>query len=110
MRIATTSAAALDSAFLASDPTVTTHPGRTPDAGAPAGGVHHPVGIYEQCRCDPADIDYDATHFIVDGVGLTCQRALLLVVCACCCSDERRCSEEHDHRAGTGPCPTSARR
>lgn len=67
--------------------------------------LHDPVGVYEQCRCDPAEIDYLETHFVIDGVGLTCERGLLFHVCAICCADEVACSQEHFHGPAAPACP-----
>ncbi|MBE5477716.1 hypothetical protein E3G68_005049 [Mycobacteroides abscessus] len=75
----------------------------TEDAAAPA--VHDAVGVYEQCRCDPAEIDYLETHFVIDGVGLTCDRGLLFHVCSICCADEVGCSQEHSHGPAVPACP-----
>lgn len=80
------------------------------DLGAsPASGeTHTAVGVYEPCRCDSTETDYQETHFPVDGVGLTCERGLLFVVCALCCTGadgERRCSHDHQHGSGLPHCP-----
>ncbi|MEY8019023.1 hypothetical protein [Mycobacterium servetii] len=70
-----------------------------------ARALHDLVGVYEQCRCDPAEIDYMETHFVIDGVGLTCERGLLFHVCAICCADEAACSQEHSHGPAAPACP-----
>ncbi|MBS1693086.1 MAG: hypothetical protein JST91_12780 [Actinobacteria bacterium] len=74
-------------------------------AAFPSRAAHDPVGVYEQCRCDPADIGYGEGHFAVDGVGLTCDRGLLFHVCAICCADEVVCSHGHSHGPAAPACP-----
>lgn len=70
-----------------------------------ARALHDPVGVYEQCRCDPAEIDYYETHFEINGVGLTCDRGLLFHVCAICCADDGECSRKHSHGPAAPACP-----
>lgn len=74
------------------------------DPGVEARPLHEPAGVYEQCRCDPAEIDYVDTHFVVDGVGLTCDRGLLFHVCAICCADDVDCSQQHSHGPAAPAC------
>lgn len=80
------------------------------DSGASASATepHTAIGIYEPCRCDVAETDYQETHFPVDGVGLTCERGLLFAVCSQCCTGadaEQRCSQDHRHGRGLPHCP-----
>lgn len=77
-------------------------------ASASPSETHTAIGIYEPCRCDLAETDYQETHFPVDGVGLTCERGLLFVVCSLCCTGadaEQRCSQDHRHGRGLPHCP-----
>ncbi|WP_102145685.1 hypothetical protein [Mycobacterium hubeiense] len=70
--------------------------------------THTAVEIYLPCDCDPTEADHLATHFAVDGVGLTCARGLLYAVCArCCCGDNHaHCENTHVHGTGRPWCPT----
>lgn len=71
------------------------------------GRRHGVVEIYQRCDCDPDDVGFQATHFVIADVGETCARGLLYVVCAeCCCGENhRRCEDTHVHGHGHPWCP-----
>lgn len=76
------------------------HPA-VPTAAPPANHCPHDVvEIYQRCDCDPDDTGFQATHFVIADVGVTCARGLLYVVCAECCCGE-------NHRAARTPMRTA---
>lgn len=67
-----------------------------------------PEAIYERCGCDPADSAYPAEHYVIDGVGWTCDRGLVYLVCSSCCSGTANtavCETTHQHGIGRPWCP-----
>ena len=71
-----------------------------------------PEAIYERCGCDPADSAYPAAHFIIDGVGWTCDRGLIYLVCSSCCSGTTNtavCEASHHHGIGRPWCQSPVR-
>lgn len=72
--------------------------------------LHRRYGLYTPCGHlfpDRSDL-----HFYVEGVGWTCEDALLEVVCQHCCLVDGRqspqCASTHDHTSGHALCPTMA--
>lgn len=73
--------------------------------------LHRPYGVYDQCEHQHEETDEEALY--IDGVGWTCDEALLMTICAHCCvvpqyGQSEDCATDHIHLPGYALCPTMA--
>jgi hypothetical protein len=73
--------------------------------------LHRPYGVYDQCDHVHTEDDPEAVY--IDGVGWTCDEALLMTICSHCCTQREYgqtedCATDHTHLPGYSLCPTMA--